>query len=81
MYVELPAPDCDRKHEFNINHYSILGPTMWIALFQRTGFEVEKFETIEFDLTVGQTPEGEPVKAKERFYCAIVRKTRPLDLK
>jgi SAM-dependent methyltransferase len=81
IYIELPAPGCDRKHEFNLNHYSIMGDTMWVALLQRTGFDVEKFETIEFDLTVGQTPDGEPVTAKERFYCILAKKARPLDLK
>ena len=23
IYIEVPAPDNDRKHEFNLNHYSI----------------------------------------------------------
>ena len=25
IYIEVPAPNCERKHEFNLNHYSILG--------------------------------------------------------
>lgn len=81
IYIELPVPACDRKHEFNINHYSIMGDLMWAALLQRTGFEVEAFETLEFDLVLGKDEEGNDLKAKERFYCIVARKARPLDLK
>ena len=36
IYIEVPAPDNDRKHEFNLNHYSIFGSTQLAALLQRT---------------------------------------------
>ena len=52
LYVELPAPDCDRRHEWNLNHYSILGANQLAALLNRTGFDIDEFKTIEFDLTV-----------------------------
>jgi SAM-dependent methyltransferase len=81
IYIELPAPDCERLHEFNLNHYSILGERMWAALLQRTGFSIEKFENMEFDLTVGKNEDGTDKKVREHFYCIIARKTRPLDLK
>jgi SAM-dependent methyltransferase len=104
LYVEVPAPDCERGHEFNSNHYSILGEKMWVALFQRTGFDVLRFENLEFDLQmpykdddgnwVGQEVEvqndqGETVKqfqpelkpVREKFYCILLQKRRPLDLK
>ena len=47
VYVEVPAPDCERQHEANPNHYSILGITMWMFLFARAGFDalmVDKFQ-------------------------------------
>lgn len=44
-FVEVPAPDNERMfmHEFNPNHYSILGERMWQGLFEKSGFEVENF--------------------------------------
>jgi SAM-dependent methyltransferase len=81
MYIELPAPDCDRKHEFNKNHYSILGSTMLSALLERTGFGINSFNTIEFDLVMGKDKDDNDVKVKERFYCLLVTKIKPLDIK
>lgn len=43
MYIEVPAPDSDRQHEQNKNHYSILGDAMWSSLLVRSGFDVSKF--------------------------------------
>jgi len=43
MYIEVPAPDSDRQHEQNKNHYSILGDAMWASLLVRSGFNVEKY--------------------------------------
>jgi SAM-dependent methyltransferase len=81
MYIEVPAPDCDRKHEWNINHYSILGQQQLAALLMRTGFDIDKFETLEFDIG-GKDPEtGNEFSAKEKFYCILVTKQRPLDIK
>jgi SAM-dependent methyltransferase len=83
MYIEVPAPDCDRKHEFNLNHYSILGQNQLAALFHRTGFRIEKFENIEFTLNVGgsQEPNSDPKEFKEKYYAILVVKDRPLDIK
>jgi SAM-dependent methyltransferase len=81
MYIEVPAPDCERKHEWNVNHYSILGQQQLAALLMRTGFDIDKFETLEFDIG-GKDPEsGEEFTAKEKFYCILVTKQRPLDIK
>lgn len=77
IYIEVPAPDCDRKHEWNLNHYSIFGPSQLIALLQRTGFDIEKFQTMEFDLQVGEEQET----AREKFYCIVASKKRSLDIK
>jgi SAM-dependent methyltransferase len=81
MYIEVPAPNCDRKHEWNLNHYSILGDNQLAALIKRTGFDIDKFETLEFDIN-GMNPQtNEAYTARERYYCVIATKARPLDIK
>jgi SAM-dependent methyltransferase len=80
MYIEVPAPDCDRKHEYNPNHYSIFGSNQLIALLQRTGFDVNIFNGLEFDLNVPDE-KNELKQVKEKFYCILVTKQRPLDIK
>lgn len=37
MYIEMPAPDTDRKLEHWGNHYSVMGQTMWGSLMHRAG--------------------------------------------
>ena len=80
IYIEVPAPDCARKHEYNLNHYSILGSVQLEALLHRTGFNLDVFEILEFDLTI-PTPDGDPVIVREKFYCILANKARPLDIK
>jgi SAM-dependent methyltransferase len=81
MYIEVPAPNCDRKHEYNLNHYSILGENQLAALLHRTGFKVERFNNIEFDLGLPSKEGQEPTIMKERYFCILVSKDRPLDIK
>lgn len=76
MYIEVPAPDCERGHEYNLNHYSILGHNQLKALLQRTGFEVTQFDVIEFPLTLQNNK-----TVKETFYCMLVKKKFDLDIK
>jgi SAM-dependent methyltransferase len=82
IYIEVPAPDCDRKHEYNWNHYSILGANQLAALLQRTGFNIDSFNNLEFDLNVPnpENPE-ETSKATEKYYCIVATKVRHLDIK
>lgn len=80
MFIEVPAPDCDRQHEYNPNHYSILGKTQLTALLQRTGFKVMVFNEIEFDLTVSST-ESEDKTVREKYYCIVATKQNSLDIK
>lgn len=80
IYIEVPQPDCDRKHEFNLNHYSILGATQLAALLQRTGFDINQFNNLEFDLNM-QGQDGQPVPVKEKYFCIVATKSRPLDIK
>lgn len=69
LYVEVPAPELPRLHEFNSNHYSILGPKMWAALFSRTGFAVNTFNEMKFQV---QEPNKDAVD--EVFYCFLLEK-------
>lgn len=81
MFIEVPSPDCERPHEYNPNHYSILGHKQLDALLTRTGFKVERFNDIEFDLT-SVPAEGEESKTvKEKYFAVLVTKKNPLDIK
>lgn len=75
IYIEVPAPNCDRKHELNLNHYSILGELQLIGLLQRTGFTIDSFETVSFGININ----GKEVT--ENFYVIMATKTQPLDIK
>lgn len=83
LYIEVPCPGTDRKHEYNLNHYSILGDFQLAALLERTGFGIIKFDTIEFDIeTKNPDPNiSENIVLREKFFCILVTKQRPLDIK
>lgn len=81
IYIELPQPDCARKHEYNLNHYSILGSNQIAALLLRTGFNIDKFENLEFELQIPPEEGAEPVPTLEKYYCIVATKQRPLDIK
>ena len=88
IYIEVPQPECDRKHEFNPNHYSIMGSSQLAALLIRCGFNIDKFNNLEFDgkgPIVAADPENTDVNAivdfKEKYYCIVATKKRPLDIK
>ena len=80
IYIEVPSPDCDRQHELNLNHYSILGQTQLAALIVRTGFDINIFNNLEFDLQVPNS-DGTIKTAREKYYCIVATKQRPLDIK
>lgn len=73
MYIEVPAPELERQHEFNPNHYSVMAPRMWAALFSRAGFFVETFNEVNLNV---RTPESSDVK--EVFYCFLLKKTNEI---
>jgi len=79
MYIEVPAPGCERMHEYNINHYSILTKDMLVALLIRTGFNVDSFDNIRFNLNMSMN--GETKLVEEHFYSIMVTKARPIDVK
>jgi SAM-dependent methyltransferase len=85
LYIEVPQPDCDRRHELNPNHYSIFGASMLAALLDRAGFTTTVFNNLEFDLGVQgidkDSGEKTDTKVREKFYCIMATKTRALDIK
>jgi SAM-dependent methyltransferase len=81
MYIEMPAPNTDRRHEFNLNHYSILGENQLAALLKRTGFDIDVFNNFEFDITGKMPDSDDEFTGKEHFFCLVVTKQRPLDIK
>ena len=54
LYLEVPGINT-LGHERNPNHYSVLGQEMWLALLERSGFQV--METMSYFL---KTIEGVP---------------------
>jgi hypothetical protein len=50
------------------------------ALITRCGFNIDVFNNLEFDIQ-GKNEQGEDYVAKEKFYCIMVTKARPLDIK
>lgn len=76
IYIEVPAPDCERKHEYNINHYSIFGANQLVALLQRTGFLVNDVKNFDYKVTdhTGQVYD-------ETSICIVATKAKPIDLK
>lgn len=72
LYVEVPAPNCDRVHEANPNHFSILGDRMWVNLFARAGFKLKDYRQVAFDL------QAEGKTMKETFYCFVLQKENTL---
>ena len=53
IYVEVPAPDTVCQHELNQNHYSVMGKTMWLSLFQRANLEFVFSRDIDFNVPAG----------------------------
>lgn len=76
LFIEVPQPDCERNHENNKNHYSVLGKVMWFNLLQRSGFDFDwyEFEVPMRDLAIDQT-------FRERSYIFLCRRARPVDIK
>lgn len=81
LYIEVPQPNCDRKHEWNLNHYSIFGEQQLAALLNRCGFEIDSFNTIEFDLSAKKDDSDEAVPVREKYYAIMATRRRPLDVK
>jgi SAM-dependent methyltransferase len=79
LYIEVPQPGCERKHELNLNHYSIMTSQMLSALLLRTGFSIDRFETFTFKL--GMITNGVTTEVDENYYIVVATKTQPIDVK
>lgn len=80
IYIEVPAPNNARQHEYNPNHYSILGEHQLNALLLRTGFRVDAFNHIEFDLHM-MGEDGEEYPVREHYYAILATKRQCLDIR
>ncbi len=52
-YVEVPAPDTSAHHERNLNHYSVLPPSAWAQLCERSGFRIVRTQRIDVTVECG----------------------------
>lgn len=80
IYIEVPQPDCERRHEYNLNHYSIFGHHQLFALLDRCGFKTLQTDTLHFKLNIPDI-NGEYKEVEERYYAIIAQKDRPIDVK
>jgi len=79
LYIEVPAPDCERSHEQNRNHYSIMGRTMWLELIKRAGFDITWYN---YDFPVVFTAaDGTKTQFTENYYIFVCQRRRPVDVK
>jgi SAM-dependent methyltransferase len=76
LYIEVPAPDCERQHEDNRNHYSIMGRTMWTELLKRSGFDVAWYD-YEFPVQFA----GSEETFLEKYYIFVCERRRSVDVK
>jgi len=64
LYVEVPAPDTDARHETNRNHYSCLTKNAWMSLFERTKFKVIEQLDLRFKIQAGD----------DLYHCFFLKK-------
>lgn len=76
LYIEVPAPDCDRPHEDNLNHYSIMGRKMWLSLLKRSGFDVSWYD-YQFPVQFA----GSEEVLTEKYYIFVCTRSRSVDVK
>lgn len=77
LYIEVPRPDAPRPQEANVNHYSVLGKTMWLNLLSRSGFDVDWYD-YEFPVKNINDPTDTWV---EQYYVFVCRRAKPVDVK
>ena len=72
IWIEVPCPDNQRAfiHEFNPNHYSIMGIRMWQGLFEKSGFVLNNSYVYDIDVNV---PSG---KTNEKSYIFLLSKSK-----
>lgn len=68
-YIEVPSPDTEAGHEFNKNHWSVIGDRMWQSLFGRAGFNLVSGHTLSFDIP---QPDGRTIR--DTYFGYILQK-------
>jgi SAM-dependent methyltransferase len=53
LYMEVPLPETDAKHETNPNHYSCLSPLGWANILRQSGWNIVETKTIDLNLACG----------------------------
>jgi len=72
IYIEMPSPRCTRPLEEYDNHYAIMGPRQWVALFKRAGFKVIDIAEMSFDIN---DKESQTDLGKEIYEWYILEKS------
>ena len=72
IYIEMPSPRCTRPLEEYDNHYAIMGPRQWVALFKRAGFNVMDIGEMAFDIN---EKESQTDLGKEIYEWYILEKS------
>ncbi len=53
LYVEVPAPDTECRHQTNPNHYSVFSRSAWSCLLLRAGFDILEQQDLTFRAIAG----------------------------
>ena len=53
LYMEVPLPETDARHETNPNHYSCLSPLGWTNILNQSGWNIVDSKTIDLSLACG----------------------------
>jgi 2-polyprenyl-3-methyl-5-hydroxy-6-metoxy-1,4-benzoquinol methylase len=64
LYIEVPAPGTDARHETNQNHYSVLTGQAWTSLINKAGMKWFESRTLELSLSSG---------GKDEYLCFICK--------
>lgn len=72
IYIEMPSPRCTRPLEEYDNHYAIMGPQQWVALFKRAEFNVIDIGELTFDINDKESNED---LGKEIYEWYIIKKS------
>ena len=70
LYLEVPMPGTDSKHEDNVNHYSVLGADMWKALLGKVGYEVVWSDMI----LLHKSPDRQHLPSDDQYWYALAKK-------
>ena len=75
IYIETPCPDSDdRKHENNINHYSVFGLRMLSCLIDKAGFRID----FPYNLSMPVVDSATKQKMNETAFALVATKTREI---